>query len=119
MNHSSSVSLDYFENEDKGFYIHTGYNFQLLRWFSVAPLIGYSKHEIGDYDGSNWYVTSDGISNAFYSNDSFNGFDYGVQVSFDIPCGKGFYISIPIAMTKHVTYFGLGVTINMGELYTF
>lgn len=117
LNHSSSTSIDYFSGEDNGFFLHFGYNFQLLRWFSVAPLIGYSKHEIGDYDGSNWRVTSSGISNKFYSDASFSGFDYGAQISFDIPCGNGLYFNIPIAMTKHVIYAGIGMTVNMGEMY--
>ena len=117
MNHSSSVDIDYHSNEDSGFYMHFGYNFPVAKWFSVAPLIGYSKHVIGDYDGSNWTIYNGNISNKFYhTGPSYSGFDYGVEISFDIPCGKICSLNVPVSLTRHIFYFGLGFTINIGNI---
>lgn len=116
LNHSNSTDVDYHRNEDSGFYLHFGYNFPVAKWFSFAPLIGYSKHVIGDYDGSQWRYVN-GIQNKFIqTGPSYSGFDYGLQISFDIPCGKICSLNVPAALTRHIFYFGLGFTFNIGNI---
>lgn len=108
-NHLNDVRVDKWRGQLKGYYFHVGYNIQLFRFLSFTPIVGYSDYEVGDVDGWNWRGTSTGIENHFEPYYKDSSFDFGGQISFDIPCSQNFSITIPATITKQVTYFGLGM----------
>lgn len=103
--YESDVRIDTWDDE-KCSSFHVGYQFPVLTWLKITPLIGYYNHQIGTTDGSEWKVTNYGIHNQFTSDEELLGFDYGGSVQIDI---KRF--SIFATFTKNMWYGGIGFNI--------
>lgn len=93
-NHSGNTGIDNYYGYKTSSW-HLGYSFPVCRWFKIIPIVGMSKYAEGYYDGSDWYITRNGISNKF-KQDGFGyiAVDYGVVFNFNIYKFLNIYTSI-------------------------
>ena len=67
--HSRSYDVCVWDDESSYFAWHVGYMLPLHRKFSITPMIGMGILKTGYVDGSDWYVSSDGVYNKFLIDD--------------------------------------------------
>ena len=103
-NHGNDVAIDKWK-ETEAITYHFGYQIPIVQYIRVIPVIGYSSVKTGITDGHNWKDTSNGISNAFYSDKENKGFDYGgvVVLNYKCLCLYGAYTN------RNHLYGGLGI----------
>lgn len=112
--HASDVRVDVWD-ADQAFLCHFGYQLPISKYFTITPLIGYANDETGYTDGGQWYADDRGIHNKFVEEYSVGGFDYGAQVSVDIPISKNdnrYDLILSGTYTKYCWYGGIGFKIN-------
>ena len=112
--HASDANIDIWD-ANKAFLFHVGYQVPVSSWLKITPLIGYANDESGYTNGYNWKVNRNGIHNQFVSEESVNGFDFGIQTKFEISISSNKNTSIDImgTYTKYSWYGGLGLTFKI------
>jgi hypothetical protein len=106
-NHSGNTGIDKYYGYKTSSW-HLGYSFPVCEWFKIIPVVGQSKYAEGFYDGLDYNVTNNGISNKFYvSGDSYTEFDYGVVFNFKI-CK---FLNIYAAIERYNFGIGAGLSI--------
>lgn len=99
-NHSNDVAIDKWKETEAVSY-HFGYQFPIIEYIRIIPVIGHSSVKKGITDGSNWTVTNNGISNAFDVKQKNAGFDYGGVLVLNYSC-----FCLYGAYTKHNQFYG-------------
>lgn len=92
-NHAGNMGVDKYSGY-KTQALHIGYTFPISDWMRIIPVIGYSTSAIGYYDGSDFTVDENGVSNKFHASDKSVFFDYGVVVNVTIVKWLSLYANI-------------------------
>ena len=89
---------------------HIGYSFPVCKWAKIIPVVGMTSWAEGYYDGSDYYVTDDGVANRFKGNGySYKAFDYGIVFNFTISEWVNLYVNIE----AHNIGGGVGLSIPL------
>ncbi|MBR5703733.1 MAG: hypothetical protein IKX45_05725 [Bacteroidales bacterium] len=112
--HKYSPSSDTKWNDHKAVCINAGYQFPILKWLRIMPLIGYAQTNDGITDASvtYWDYDEDSGSSTFHPYKVTPGsrqqyFNYGGGLSIQ-PCK---WFSINLIGTRHAIYGGFGLNL--------
>ena len=112
--HKYSYSSDTKWNDHMAFCINTGYQFPILKWLRVMPLVGYAQTNDGITDGSKtiWDYDEESGSSTYHPYKVTPGsrlhyFNYGGGLSIQ-PCK---WFSVNLIGTRHAIYGGIAINL--------
>ena len=112
--HRYSPASDTKWNDHKALCINAGYQFPILKWLRVMPLVGYAQTNDGITDASKTYWEYDEYSSGtdyhpykVTPGSRLHYFNYGGGLSIQ-PCK---WFSINAVATRHAIYGGIGINL--------
>lgn len=112
--HKYSPTSDTQWNDHKAFCINAGYQFPILKWLRVMPIVGYAQTNDGITDASKtiWDYDEDSGFTSYHPYKTTPGsrlhyFNYGGGLSIQ-PCK---WFSINLIATRHALYGGIGLDV--------
>ena len=98
--------------DDEAWSINIGYQFPILSWLRIAPIVGYSQENYGVTDASTVNISVDEYSGSIYHDyypmERFHHFNFGGALFAQI----GRYVELYAVGTRYAIYGGIGLNIT-------
>ena len=91
---------------------HIGYSIPITHSLKVTPMIGRVNWNAGYWDGSDWWLTDDDIQNNFIPTDSYQGVDFGVNISYSFTNYTNWGFFVYANLSKYNIGAGIGFVIG-------
>lgn len=110
-NYSNYIGVEQYDGY-KTLSWHIGYSIPVTHSLKVTPIIGHVNWNAGYWDGSDWWVTDDDIQNNFVPTVTYQGVDFGINISYSFTNYTNWGFFVYASLSKHNIGGGIGFVIG-------